>query len=212
MLWEWLKWLGMTLWQWWQVWMWNNVKWNTTNAGARVSKSWKLAYFRFHNIEWNSLANFTFSGQNLAVRSTSGFLTTEVIIERSMKSWFNEWNLTSVENIRKVGSSTNGWFILNIINALKIHTFLFTISRTIGHFTAMVTERSTAVGCAISSYSVSGWNNTYLMACNYASTNMRDCSVYRAGSTAIGCVSGRDSKYSGLCSIDEPIDPNKLIC
>jgi hypothetical protein len=84
--------------------------------------------------------------------------------------------------------------------------------RTIGHFTAMVTERSTQIGCAVSFYSGSGsWKN-YLMACNYASTNMRGCSVYRSGAATSGCTLGADSTYPGLCKVNEPINPNSILC
>jgi hypothetical protein len=84
--------------------------------------------------------------------------------------------------------------------------FLF---RTIGHFTAMVTERSTQIGCAISSFKYNGWN-AYLLACNYASTNIVNYPVYRSGAVASGCTLGRDSIYPGLCTTSEPIDPNSI--
>jgi hypothetical protein len=83
--------------------------------------------------------------------------------------------------------------------------------RTIGHFTAMVTERSTQIGCAISSFRYNGWN-AYLLACNYASNNMIGCSVYRSGAIASACTLGPDSTYPGLCKTNEPIDPNNLLC
>lgn len=75
----------------------------------------------------------------------------------------------------------------------------------------MVTERSTEVGCAISSFTSNGWNS-FLLACNYASTNMIGCSVYRSGPAGSACTSGRDATFPGLCSANEPIDPNNIIC
>jgi hypothetical protein len=87
--------------------------------------------------------------------------------------------------------------------------------RVIGHFTAMITARTTKVGCGISSYTgVSGgytWNY-YLMACNYASTNFINFPVYKStsGKAGDGCIKGTDPNYPGLCVADEPIDPNDV--
>jgi hypothetical protein len=81
----------------------------------------------------------------------------------------------------------------------------------IGHFTAVVTDRTTQVGCAISIYhtNTTRWNFTnYLAACNYASTNVYGNPVYKSGAVASGCVNGPDEQLPGLCKITEPIDPN----
>lgn len=87
-------------------------------------------------------------------------------------------------------------------------------NRTIGHFTAMVTERTTQIGCAISQYeTVSGstrWRHS-LMTCNFASTNMLNCPVYRSGTRAQDCTLGADPQFPGLCRANEPINPNTLV-
>lgn len=82
-------------------------------------------------------------------------------------------------------------------------------SRAIGHFTAMITERSTKIGCAISSFRLNNWNS-YLLTCNYASTNMIDAPVYRSGPATSECKLGRDSVFPGLCKTNEPIDANEI--
>jgi hypothetical protein len=76
----------------------------------------------------------------------------------------------------------------------------------------MVNERSTDVGCAISSFLSANWKNNYIIACNYASTNIRGCSAYRSGKPASLCTLGKDSEFPALCKISEPIDPNKIYC
>lgn len=78
----------------------------------------------------------------------------------------------------------------------------------IGHFTAMVIDRTTHIGCGISTYKTSEWNNNYLVACNYAATNMQGCAVYKSGLKASACSGGPDKIYNGLCKISEKIDPN----
>jgi Cysteine-rich secretory protein family len=79
--------------------------------------------------------------------------------------------------------------------------------RKIGHFTAMVTDRSTQIGCAISTFK-GPKGNKYLLACNYASTNLLGCPVYNAGKAASSCSGGTDSSFPGLCKSTEKIDPN----
>lgn len=46
------------------------------------------------------------------------------------------------------------------------------------------------------------------MACNYAYPNLLGTPVYVSGPTASGCTSGTNSKYSGLCSTSEKVNPN----
>jgi hypothetical protein len=75
----------------------------------------------------------------------------------------------------------------------------------------MATERNTQVGCGISTFrTTSGsWTfNTYLLACNYAATNMIGWPVYKTGAKASGCVGGADFLHTGLCKVSENIDPN----
>jgi hypothetical protein len=71
----------------------------------------------------------------------------------------------------------------------------------------MVTDRNTKLGCAISNSRTQKWN-TYLLACDYAATNMYGCPVYKSGSTASSCTGGADSVFPGLCKTTENIDPN----
>lgn len=76
----------------------------------------------------------------------------------------------------------------------------------------MVCERQTQMGCGISTYQTTIDNrefNNYLIACNFASTNMQTYPTYRSGDvTGSACKLGTDSQFPGLCKITEPIDPN----
>lgn len=80
--------------------------------------------------------------------------------------------------------------------------------RKIGHFTAIVTGRSTKLGCAASAFK-RGKSRYTLIVCNYAQANLSGWSTYTAGPTASACITGSDSVYPGLCTVNEPIDPNK---
>lgn len=77
----------------------------------------------------------------------------------------------------------------------------------------MVNDRNTHVGCGLSIFKTkSGSNkmmNSYLFACNYASTNIIGCPVYGTGKTAVACTSGTDMVFAGLCSESETVDANK---
>ena len=137
---------------------------------------------------------FEFSGQNLGIMSTTANYTTEQVIKERINAWYNE-NIYAAESdidkfTRLTGSS----------------------GKKIGHFTSLVCERQTQIGCAISTYKSSINNrefNNYLMTCNYASTNMQTYPTYRSGTeTGSACKEGTDSEFPGLCKITEPIDPN----
>ena len=98
--------------------------------------------------------------------------------------------------------------------AWRMRLFIFFFSRAIGHFTAMVNDKSTAVGCGYSTFKTlinSKQFNSYLFACNYASTNIIGCPVYKSGNKGSSCVGGTDNIFNGLCKSTESIDAN-LLC
>lgn len=77
----------------------------------------------------------------------------------------------------------------------------------IGHFTQIVADRSTAVGCAMVRYvDGDGWTNQDLV-CNYAITTITDQPVYVAGAPCSQCTTGCNPQYPGLCNPEENIDP-----
>ncbi len=88
-------------------------------------------------------------------------------------------------------------------------TIFYFFSNTIGHFTQIVTDRATQIGCAIAKFT-SGVFKSNLMACNYALTNMIGEKVYESGPSSAECSTGKNPVFSALCSEREPIDPNDL--
>ncbi|CAO1423967.1 unnamed protein product [Diamesa hyperborea] len=134
---------------------------------------------------------FRWSGQNLGRRGTTGaFSPPAEVITNSINNWYNEHRFAAQSDI-------------------NLMTRIFIGDNAIGHFTVMVSERNTQVGCAVSNYVANGRNNT-LLACNYATTNMMNRIVYRTGPTASGCTLGRDTRFTGLCRTNEPINPNSF--
>lgn len=128
---------------------------------------------------------YKFSGQNLGTRSTTGdFEPAGNVTVNVINGWYSEVKDASQADIDKCCNSVSG--------------------KTIGHFTVVVTDRATQVGCALSTYTEGIWR-TSLMACNYAFTNLVGAKVYKSGETASGCTTGVNSDYPALCSVNEPI-------
>lgn len=71
-----------------------------------------------------------------------------------------------------------------------------------GHYTQIVADRSTAVGCAIAAY-----DSQSQIVCNYAFTNMGNQPIYVSGKPASGCKTGTNPRFSALCSTKENIKP-----
>lgn len=78
-----------------------------------------------------------------------------------------------------------------------------------GHFTQMICDRVTEVGCAIVKYTQNSWK-TFLITCNYSSANILGYKIYSAGQTATKCETGKNEIYAGLCSERENRNPNIL--
>ena len=133
--------------------------------------------------------SFKSAGQNLAWSATTGnFDTTEEAIKSGIKSWMDEHSNGDQSTIDNCCDSANGKHVL--------------------HFTQMAQDNAIQVGCAISQYTNGKWKSS-LMACNYAVTNLLGTPVYVTGAPASGCSTGTNSKFSGLCSASEKINPNE---
>lgn len=130
---------------------------------------------------------FKMSGQNLAKNWWSGSnpVIEDMVLEQ-IDSWFGENKDSDMTKINKVGS-TGG--------------------PVTGHFTVMVAELNVRVGCAAVKSSEDDWE-TLTTACNYATTNVVGRPIYRSGPAASKCTSGKNPKYSSLCSVNESYDPN----
>lgn len=125
------------------------------------------------------------AGQNLAL----GYypVPTDIfdILEKLTNLWFNEFKDAN----QQVMDEYN-----NLPNA------------TIGHFTQMVSDRTTKIGCGIVIYpkKVSGFTfKVVLYACNYSITSIFGQPVYRKGSAAASCTTGTNPYYESLCSVNE---------
>ncbi|XP_055911666.1 antigen 5 like allergen Cul n 1-like [Eupeodes corollae] len=68
-----------------------------------------------------------------------------------------------------------------------------------GHFTVMIADKNTHVGCAM----ILMKNDKTVLTCNYATTNLVNSKLFHPGKTASQCKSGKSKKYSGLCSSNE---------
>ncbi|XP_058449993.1 antigen 5 like allergen Cul n 1-like [Malaya genurostris] len=77
----------------------------------------------------------------------------------------------------------------------------------VGHFTQVVADRATQIGCSLVSYITSPWTNQ-LFVCNYAITNIIGQPVYQTGTKCSKCTTGCNAKYDGLCSLKEVINSN----
>lgn len=69
----------------------------------------------------------------------------------------------------------------------------------------MMADRNIRVGCAAATY-----GNAFLIACNYATTNMVGFPIYTSCSSAgSSCTTGPNPQYPNLCSASEVYDVNK---
>lgn len=131
---------------------------------------------------------FPFAGQNVAMRSrTDIFLPLGALVQDVIDGWYSQVRHVTQPDIDRCCESSSG--------------------STIGHFTQVVTDRSIQVGCAVSRYTTvttATWRNS-LMVCNYAFVNLVGERVFVTGPVASGCVTGVNSNFPALCSVNEPI-------
>ncbi|KAM7348616.1 venom allergen-1-like [Cochliomyia hominivorax] len=134
---------------------------------------------------------FKFAGQNLAASSWRGMKRAITnVIESQIQMWFNEYKDGSMSIIKKYSRSANG--------------------KAIGHFTAMIQQKSTHVGCAVLRHLRSDGFTEQLMACNYAYTNVLGSPVYKAGTATSKCETGVNPNYRFLCSVEEHYNVNTV--
>jgi hypothetical protein len=119
----------------------------------------------------------TYVGQNLCSGYSTGQLASdEALIMSCMASWFNEY--------KKVAD--------------PVGTIKTCCNSGAGHFTQMVTDRVTAVGCAMIKFFANSRNN-YIFACNYNSVNMIGASTYQSGTPVAGKCTQKNPTYPALC-------------
>ncbi|XP_058452432.1 venom allergen 3 homolog [Malaya genurostris] len=127
-------------------------------------------------------------GQNIASKSYYGMtISDNDLLTGFVGAWYSEVTYANKDIIGSYPSNYQG--------------------PAIGHFTQIVSDRATQIGCSLVSYIKSPWINKYFV-CNYAITNIVGQPVYQAGKKCSKCTTGCNSKYDGLCSPSEVINSN----
>uniref|UniRef100_A0A1Y9H2Q0 Venom allergen-1 n=1 Tax=Anopheles dirus TaxID=7168 RepID=A0A1Y9H2Q0_9DIPT len=126
---------------------------------------------------------FPYAGQNIAITQFYGYKFTEKeLIHKFISSWFGEYKDARKSHIQSYPSTYSG--------------------KPIGHFTQIVSDRTTQVGCSMW-YWKKGQTEAYYFVCNYSVTNIMDRTVYKQGETGSECKKGKNPKYPGLCKVNE---------
>ncbi|XP_037812602.1 allergen Tab y 5.0101-like [Lucilia sericata] len=128
---------------------------------------------------------FKVTGQNLASHNWSG-RTKDLagIIKQMINVWYSEYiyaEQSDVDSFHRIFGSDNEF---------------------IAHFTTVINERNTHIGCGAVAEK-KGRLNTIYFACNYARNNIYNLPVYEKGPTASKCLTGVNPEYKNLCSISE---------
>ncbi|XP_075156022.1 venom allergen-1-like [Haematobia irritans] len=136
--------------------------------------------------------SFKYAGQNLAWRSYSGTPNYVELAKIGMDMWYDE-----VKDCN-----------MNYIDAYPVNYS----GPKIGHFTVMVNAPSIRLGCAAATYDDNDSSKQiFLIACNYARTNVGTMPIYKScSSAATSCTSGTNPQYPNLCSTSESYDVNNL--
>ncbi|KXJ82045.1 hypothetical protein RP20_CCG015839 [Aedes albopictus] len=133
-------------------------------------------------------ATMKYAGQNIAIKSYYGMkFSNEQLLTEFINSWFSEYEVTTPQQIASYPASYRG--------------------PAIGHFTQIVSDRTSRIGCAMVSYKRGSFINK-LFVCNYGLTNIVNQPVYVAGNVCSGCRSGCNAKYPGLCNTAEIVRNN----
>ncbi|XP_065095031.1 antigen 5 like allergen Cul n 1-like [Ochlerotatus camptorhynchus] len=142
----------------------------------------------FGHDKCRNTATMKYVGQNIAMSSYSGMsFTDEQLITGFVNNWFKENKDATALQMASYPANYKG--------------------PTIGHFTQVVSDRSSKVGCSLVSYIEDGFVNQ-LFVCNYGLTNIVKQPVYVAGTACSKCTTGCNTAYPGLCSAAEPITNN----
>ncbi|XP_050092426.1 antigen 5 like allergen Cul n 1-like [Anopheles aquasalis] len=132
-------------------------------------------------------AKYAYAGQNLAIQYFNGMdSTVESLVSDMVASWWSEYKDATQAQVDKYPRGYT--------------------DPAIGHFTQMVSDRSSTIGCAMQYWFALGWD-TYYLVCDYGLTNIGNRPVYKKGVTASRCITGTNSNFPGLCSTSEVVPP-----
>ncbi|XP_061388379.1 antigen 5 like allergen Cul n 1-like [Musca vetustissima] len=148
----------------------------------------KMAHDKCRNTE-----TFKYAGQNLAWRSFWGQQSYSTLFQKSFAMWYDEVKDVKMDYLNEFPVGYKG--------------------PKIGHFTVMMADRNIRVGCAAATYDdtrIDGDRQIFLIACNYATTNMLGFPIYKnCSSPATSCSTGTNPQYPNLCSTSEVYNVNK---
>ncbi|XP_055588385.1 antigen 5 like allergen Cul n 1-like [Uranotaenia lowii] len=139
----------------------------------------------FEHDECRATDTFKMAGQNLAIRSHSSFgrgieqyKNTKEVVVNMTQAWFDEIKDCNMEYLRTGSGPVTG---------------------VVGHFTQIVADRCTKVGCVLVRWRHpdEGKNEvSYYLVCNYSFGNLPP--YYESGPTASECKKV-NPRYPGLC-------------
>ncbi|XP_014101145.2 venom allergen-1 [Bactrocera oleae] len=135
---------------------------------------------------------FLHSGQNIAWMNFYGRPNVTIMSKRAINLWYNEIMDTEQAFIDKYPRNYD--------------------DNPIGHFTIMMADRNIRVGCASIIFQEEGDDfEGFLIACNYATTNVVNFHIYKSCSEpAVECETGKNPDFPNLCSTSEQYDVNKF--
>ncbi|XP_030386693.1 scoloptoxin SSD976 [Scaptodrosophila lebanonensis] len=161
-----------------------SMSWDSTLATLAAYNTLRC---RMEHDQCRNTNTYRFAGQNLSVLFTRN-IDVEPFLRQRIEAWFDEHRYATsadIENYQPRGGPA------------------------FGHFTTMINERNNRIGCAILRYTDANNSQGTLLACNYAVTNVINNPVYRSGSPASECTTGRHSNYPNLCSSNESYNYNE---
>uniref|UniRef100_A0A1A9W272 Venom allergen-1 n=1 Tax=Glossina brevipalpis TaxID=37001 RepID=A0A1A9W272_9MUSC len=166
------------------------IKWDPELAKLA---EYNVRQCRMNHDKCRKTVQFKYAGQNLAEQgNTDTTLDYKKLLEKTVDMWYAEVENCNQNQIDSFPSNYRG--------------------PAIGHFTVMVAERNTHMGCAAAKYKKSDGFTYFLVACNYATTNMLEFPIYKTCSApAEECKSGKNPKYSNLCAASEKYEVNKWV-
>lgn len=138
----------------------------------------------FHHDQCHDTKNIKASGQSIALFPLDRSNNASKTALEAVDHWFDEYKDATMGNLNGDANSNR---------------------KVIGHFTVMVVENNVRVGCAVAQFLNKEYNWQYVYTvCNYATTNKYPGEkYYESGTAASKCVTGKDPKFTNLCSPKE---------
>ncbi|XP_021703967.1 venom allergen 5 [Aedes aegypti] len=158
------------------------LQWDAELASIAAANARRCVY---GHDQCRNTAVYKMAGQNIAIKMYYGkTFTDNQLITGFINDWYNEAENATIAILAGYPKSYTG--------------------PAIGHFTQIVSDRTTKVGCAMVSFIRSPFTQKYFV-CNYGFTNLQESPVYVSGTACSKCTSGCNSKYPGLCNVAENI-------